>query len=49
LYSAANPQVKLVFNYGPSGSLQNQIEQGAATDIFISQGKEQMDAFSRTQ
>lgn len=44
LYEGKNPQVKLVYNYGPSGSLQNQIEQGAAADIFISQGKPQMDA-----
>lgn len=44
LYEGKNNQVKLVYNYGPSGSLQNQIEQGAAADIFISQGKPQMDA-----
>lgn len=47
LYTAQNPQVKLSFNYGPSGSLQNQIEQGAAADIFISQGKSQMDALEQ--
>lgn len=47
LYAAKNPQVKLVFNYGPSGSLQTQIEQGAATDIFISQGNPQMDALEK--
>ncbi|EHQ89685.1 molybdate ABC transporter substrate-binding protein [Desulfosporosinus youngiae] len=47
LYSAKNAQVKLVYNYGPSGSLQTQIEQGAAADIFISQGKPQMDALEQ--
>ncbi|TGE37959.1 molybdate ABC transporter substrate-binding protein [Desulfosporosinus fructosivorans] len=47
LYSVKEAQVNLVFNYGPSGSLQNQIEQGAATDIFISQGKSQMDALEQ--
>lgn len=47
LYSAKNTQVNLVFNYGSSGSLQNQIEQGAAADIFISQGKPQMDALEQ--
>lgn len=47
LYTAKNPQVKLKFNYGPSGSLQNQIEQGAAADIFISQGTPQMDALEK--
>ncbi|HBW37852.1 molybdate ABC transporter substrate-binding protein [Desulfosporosinus sp. BICA1-9] len=47
LYSVKETQVNLVFNYGPSGSLQTQIEQGAATDIFISQGKPQMDALEQ--
>lgn len=47
LYSEKNAQVKLVYNYGPSGSLQNQIEQGAAADIFISQGVAQMDALEQ--
>ncbi|EGW37546.1 molybdate ABC transporter substrate-binding protein [Desulfosporosinus sp. OT] len=47
LYTAKEAGVKLVFNYGPSGSLQNQIEQGAAADIFISQGKPQMDALEQ--
>ncbi|AFM42886.1 molybdenum ABC transporter, periplasmic molybdate-binding protein [Desulfosporosinus acidiphilus SJ4] len=47
LYEAKNPGVTLTFNYGPSGSLQNQIEQGAATDIYISQGKPQMDALEQ--
>ncbi|SPF31921.1 putative ABC transporter substrate-binding lipoprotein YvgL [Candidatus Desulfosporosinus infrequens] len=47
LYAVKNPQVKLVYNYGPSGTLQTQIEQGAPTDIFISQGKPQMDALEQ--
>ncbi|MGC7870117.1 molybdate ABC transporter substrate-binding protein [Desulfosporosinus sp. SYSU MS00001] len=47
LYEAKNPQVALTFNYGPSGSLQSQIEQGADTDIYISQGKPQMDALEQ--
>lgn len=47
MYEAKNSQVKLVYNYGPSGSLQNQIEQGAAADIFISQGKPQMDVLEK--
>lgn len=46
-YQAKNPNIKLTFNYGPSGSLQNQIEQGAAIDIFVSQGKDQMDALEQ--
>ena len=47
LYSTKNPQVTLAYSYGPSGTLQNQIEQGAAMDIFISQGKPQMDALEQ--
>jgi molybdate transport system substrate-binding protein len=47
LYAAKNPQVKIVYNYGSSGTLQTQIEQGAAADIFISQGKPQMDALEQ--
>lgn len=43
IYAAQRPDIKLVFNYGSSGSLQEQIEQGAAPDIFISAGKKQMD------
>ncbi|WP_088188525.1 molybdate ABC transporter substrate-binding protein [Desulfosporosinus sp. FKA] len=46
-YEAKNPQAALTFNYGPSGSLQSQIEQGAGTDIYISQGKPQMDALEQ--
>jgi molybdate transport system substrate-binding protein len=35
---------KLVFNFGSSGELQKQIEQGAKADVFISAGKKQVDA-----
>ncbi len=36
--------IKLTFNFGSSGALQKQIEEGAPADIFISAGKKQMDA-----
>lgn len=36
--------IKLTFNFGSSGALQKQIEQGAPVDVFISAGKSQMDA-----
>lgn len=42
-YQKKNPEVKLVFNLGASGSLQKQIEQGAPADIFISAAPKQMD------
>lgn len=35
-YEADNPHVKLKFNYGSSGSLQQQISQGAPVDLFFS-------------
>lgn len=41
-YKNENSNVELVVNYGSSGSLQKQIEQGAPCDVFISAGKKQM-------
>ncbi|WP_019851400.1 molybdate ABC transporter substrate-binding protein [Desulfitobacterium sp. PCE1] len=43
-YAAKEPNVKLTFNMGASGTLQQQIEQGAPADLFISAGKSQVDA-----
>lgn len=45
-YKKSNENIKLVVNYGASGSLQQQIEQGAPCDVFISAGKKQMDALN---
>jgi molybdate transport system substrate-binding protein len=36
LYMKKNPGIKIVYNFGGSGSLQQQISQGAPVDIFIS-------------
>ena len=41
-YQAKNPNVKLVYNLGASGTLQKQIEQGAPADIFMSAAPTQM-------
>lgn len=46
LYSGDNPQVDLTYNFGSSGSLQQQIENGAEADLFISAGQKQMYALS---
>jgi len=42
-YEKRTPNVELVINYGSSGLLQKQIEEGAPVDIFLSAGKKQMD------
>ena len=42
LYIEKNPQVTITANFGASGALQQQIEQGAPADIFFSAGIKQM-------
>ncbi|WP_407313180.1 molybdate ABC transporter substrate-binding protein [Desulfosporosinus sp. SB140] len=46
-YEQKNSNVKLTINYGASGTLQQQIEQGAPVDLFISAGKAQVDALEK--
>lgn len=43
-FEAKYPDIQLTFNYGASGALQQQIEQGAPADLFISAGQKQMQA-----
>lgn len=42
-FKIENPDIKLTFNLGSSGSLMQQIEQGAPCDIFISASNKEMD------
>lgn len=44
LYEQAHPGLTVNLNYASSGALQQQIEQGAPVDVFVSAGKKQMDA-----
>lgn len=44
LYEAENPGVEVSFNFASSGALQQQIESGAAVDVFLSAATKQMDA-----
>jgi molybdate transport system substrate-binding protein len=44
LYRAKSPGTLIHFNLGGSGTLQQQIEQGAPVDVFISASPDQMDA-----
>lgn len=46
-YQQSKPNVNINFNFGASGALQQQIEQGAPTDIFISAAKRQVDALEQ--
>ena len=43
-FKEVEPDVKLQVNLGSSGSLQQQIEEGAPCDVFISAGQKQMTA-----
>jgi molybdate transport system substrate-binding protein len=43
LYQSAHPGVKLAFNYGGSGMLEQQIENGAPADVFVSAAPGPMD------
>lgn len=47
VYQEKNPEVKITFTFGSSGSLMNQIEEGAPVDIFLSAASKQMDQLEK--
>ncbi len=47
VYEARNPGVKIYFNFGASGNLMMQIEEGAPVDVFASAAEKQMDMLSK--
>ncbi|ACK73345.1 molybdenum ABC transporter, periplasmic molybdate-binding protein [Gloeothece citriformis PCC 7424] len=48
-YQKKQPNMRITYNFGSSGSLQQQIEQGAPVDVFISAANKQMDALEQKQ
>lgn len=47
-YEKNNPAVKIIFNFGSSGALQQAIENGGKTDLFFSAAQKQMDALEKS-
>ncbi|WP_308638333.1 molybdate ABC transporter substrate-binding protein [Paenibacillus silvisoli] len=43
-YEEQNKNIRITFNFGSSGTLQKQIEQGAPVDLYVSAAQKQMDA-----
>ena len=47
LFALEHPNIDIFYNWGGSGTLQRQIEQGAPADIFFPASTQQMDALNR--
>jgi molybdate transport system substrate-binding protein len=46
-FEKAHAKIKVNYNFGASGALQRQIEQGAPADVFLSAATKQMDALAK--
>lgn len=46
-YEKNHPEMKLIFTFAGSGTLQKQLEEGARVDLFISAGEQQMKALQK--
>ncbi len=47
-YQKTKPNVNIKYNFGASGALLQQIQQGAPVDVFISAGKKQVDTLEQS-
>ncbi|MGJ5673194.1 MAG: molybdate ABC transporter substrate-binding protein [Nostochopsis sp.] len=47
-YQQTKPNVNVKYNFGASGALLQQIQQGAPVDVFISAGKKQVDTLEQS-
>jgi len=47
VYQGSNPNVTITYNFGASGALEQQIQQGAPVDVFLSAATKQMDALQQ--
>ena len=47
LYQRSKPSVNITYNFGASGALEQQIEQGAPVDVFFSAATKQMNALQQ--
>lgn len=47
IYVRENPNIEINYNFASSGALQQQLEQGAPVDVFLSAGPKQMNALEQ--